>query len=68
MSAMISTANLTKRFVKAPDLAAIIAGKLGAPVSEQVVHAVDGVDLDVKKGEVVGLEASPAAASPPLGA
>lgn len=55
MTQMIETRGLTKRFVKEPDLAAKIAGKLGAPVSEQVVHAVDGVDLQVAKGEVVGL-------------
>ncbi len=55
MTAMIETKELTKRFVKRPDLAGRIAGKLGAPVHEQVVHAVDGVDLQVAKGEVVGL-------------
>ncbi|MFM7421625.1 MAG: ABC transporter ATP-binding protein, partial [Alphaproteobacteria bacterium] len=32
-----------------------IAQRLGAPVREEVVHAVDGVDLTVRKGEVVGL-------------
>ena len=44
-----------KRFVKKPDLAGRIAAKLGAAVSEQTVHAVEGVDLHVDKGEVVGL-------------
>jgi oligopeptide/dipeptide ABC transporter ATP-binding protein len=29
--------------------------RLGAPVKEEVVHAVDGVDLSIAKGEVVGL-------------
>src|SRR3712207_5392088 len=37
------------------DLAAKIAQRLGAPVKEEVVHAVDTVDLSVAKGEVVGL-------------
>ena len=55
MTAMIETRDLVKQFVKKPDLAGRIAGKLGAPVQEQVVHAVDGVDLQVAKGEVVGL-------------
>ncbi|MDA7947454.1 MAG: ATP-binding cassette domain-containing protein [Hyphomicrobiaceae bacterium] len=55
MTPMVETKELTKRFVKRPDLAGRIAGKLGANVHEQVVHAVDGVDLQVAKGEVVGL-------------
>jgi len=55
MTPVIATRDLVKRFVKKPDLAGVIAGKLGAPVNEQVVHAVDGVDLHVIKGEVVGL-------------
>jgi peptide/nickel transport system ATP-binding protein len=52
---LISARGLSKRFVKRPDLAGRIAGHLGADVREEVVHAVDHVDLDVRKGEVVGL-------------
>ncbi len=47
--------NISKRFVKPLDLAAKIANRLGASNREQVVHAVDNVDLTITKGEVVGL-------------
>ncbi len=46
---------VSKRFVKRLDAAARLAAKLGANVREEVVHAVDGVDLAVRQGEVVGL-------------
>ena len=46
---------VSKRFVKDLDLAAKIARKLGAAVNEETVHAVDGVNLSIFKGEVVGL-------------
>jgi peptide/nickel transport system ATP-binding protein len=52
---LISARGLSKRFVKKPDLAGRIAGHLGAEVREETVHAVDHVDLDIRKGEVVGL-------------
>jgi peptide/nickel transport system ATP-binding protein len=53
--ALVSARGLSKRFVKKPDLAGRIAGHLGADVREETVHAVDHVDLDIRKGEVVGL-------------
>ena len=53
--ALVSARGLSKRFVKKPDLAGRIAGHLGAEVREETVHAVDHVDLEIKKGEVVGL-------------
>ncbi len=52
---MISLRGVSKRFVKRLDVAERIAARLGANIHEQVVHAVDGVDLDVAPGEVVGL-------------
>ncbi len=52
---MIEARSVTKRFVKTLDLAAKIAGRLGAGVREEVVHALDGVDLAIARGEVVGL-------------
>jgi peptide/nickel transport system ATP-binding protein len=55
MTALIEARGLTKRFVKRPDLAGRIAGRFGADSSEETVHAVDGVDLAIAKGEVVGL-------------
>ncbi len=55
MTAMIETRGLTKRFVKRLDVAGKIAARLGADLSEQTVHAVEGVDMTVAKSEVVGL-------------
>ena len=46
---------ISKRFVKKLDMAGIIAQKLGVNIREEVVHAVDGVDLTIADGEVVGL-------------
>ncbi|HZQ62885.1 MAG TPA: ABC transporter ATP-binding protein [Casimicrobiaceae bacterium] len=44
-----------RRFEHRLDIVARLAGALGAAVREQVVHAVDHVDLAVQTGEVVGL-------------
>jgi peptide/nickel transport system ATP-binding protein len=46
---------VSKRFVKSLDSAARLANLLGAGIEEEVVHAVDAVDLVVARGEVVGL-------------
>ena len=46
---------VSKRFVKRLDLAEKIAQRLGADVKEEVVRAVDTVDLAIAPGEVVGL-------------
>ena len=51
----IELRDLSKRFVKSLDLAATIAQRLGVDVREEVVHAVDGVNMTVHPGEVVGL-------------
>lgn len=47
--------DITKRFVKTLDLAEKLANFLGANVREEVVQAVDHVNLFVGEGEVVGL-------------
>ena len=52
---LIEARKVSKRFARKPDLAAKIAGLLGAPVKQAVVHALDHVDLSVAPGEVVGL-------------
>jgi peptide/nickel transport system ATP-binding protein len=52
---IIELRDVSKRFVKPLDAAARLANLLGASNREQVVHAVDGVDLAVREGEVVGL-------------
>ncbi|WP_160120074.1 ABC transporter ATP-binding protein [Rhodovarius lipocyclicus] len=46
---------ISRRFEKKLDLAGRVLKKAGFPMREEVVHAVDGVDLSVRKGEVVGL-------------
>ncbi len=52
---LVELAQVSKRFVKSLDVAAKIGNALGADVREEVVHAVDGVDLAIFEGEVVGL-------------
>jgi peptide/nickel transport system ATP-binding protein len=54
-SPMLELRGITRRFEKKLDLAGRIAQRLGARVREEIVHAVDGVDLLIRKGEVVGL-------------
>ena len=52
---MVETRGLGKRFVKKLDFAEKVANRLGASAREEVVHAVDQVDLAVFANEVVGL-------------
>ena len=52
---LIELRGVSKRFVKSLDLAARIGNRLGANVREEIVRAVDNVDLAVLPGEVVGL-------------
>lgn len=52
---LLALQGASKRFVKSLDTAARIANLLGANAKEEVVHAVDTVDLAVRRGEVVGL-------------
>jgi peptide/nickel transport system ATP-binding protein len=52
---MLEVRSVTKRFVKHLDIAAKIVRRLGADIREEVVQAVDSVDLSVNRGEVVGL-------------
>jgi peptide/nickel transport system ATP-binding protein len=52
---IIELKGVSKRFSKKLDFAGKLLAKLGAPVRDETVHAVDGVDLTVNKGEVVGL-------------
>ncbi len=52
---MVELRGVSRRFEKRLDFAGRLAKRLGANVREEVVHAVDRVDLTVRKGEVVGL-------------
>ena len=54
-ASLVELQDVSKRFVKSLDLAARIAKKLGAVIRDEVVLAVDGVNLKITKGEVVGL-------------
>jgi peptide/nickel transport system ATP-binding protein len=55
VSTLLELRRVSKRFVKTLDTAARLANLLGAHAREEIVHAVDQVDLEVKAGEVVGL-------------
>jgi peptide/nickel transport system ATP-binding protein len=52
---LIELRGASKRFTKSLDVAARIGNLLGARVKEEIVHAVDLVDLRIRAGEVVGL-------------
>jgi peptide/nickel transport system ATP-binding protein len=52
---LIELRGASKRFVKGLDVAAKIGNRLGAHVREEIVRAVDDVDIAVFPGEVVGL-------------
>jgi peptide/nickel transport system ATP-binding protein len=52
---ILSLRGVSKRFTKQLDTAAKVANYFGATNKPQTVHAVDGVDLDIMEGEVVGL-------------
>jgi len=52
---LVDLRGVSKRFVKRLDVAARIANLAGANLREEVVHAVDRVDLAIAEGEVVGL-------------
>jgi len=52
---ILSLQGISKRFTKPLDAAAKVANLLGAANREITVHAVDQVDLDIRRGEVVGL-------------
>lgn len=52
---LVDLRGVSKRFVKALDVAARLANLAGAQLREEVVHAVDRVDLSIAEGEVVGL-------------
>lgn len=52
---IIQIQGLHKRFGKRPDLAQRLLGLTGYKVDNPTVHAVNGVDLEIRKGEVLGL-------------
>jgi peptide/nickel transport system ATP-binding protein len=52
---LIELKGVSRRFGKRSDFAARLAQKLGLAKPPATVHAVDNVDLNVRKGEVLGL-------------
>ncbi|HSD43982.1 MAG TPA: oligopeptide/dipeptide ABC transporter ATP-binding protein [Burkholderiales bacterium] len=52
---LLELRGISKCFVKTLDATARIANVFGAGLREEVVQAVDGVDLAIRQGEVVGL-------------
>jgi oligopeptide/dipeptide ABC transporter ATP-binding protein len=52
---LLQLRGIDKRFVQPVDLAGKIANLLGAKNTPAVVHAVAGVDLDIRAGEVIGV-------------
>ena len=52
---LVELIGVSRRFVKTLDTAARIGNLLGAGLREEVVRAVDRVDLQIRAGEVVGL-------------
>jgi peptide/nickel transport system ATP-binding protein len=54
-SLLLELRGAAKRFTKPLDLMDRVSNLLGAGLREQTVHAVEGVDLQVRQGEIVGL-------------
>ncbi|WP_445679913.1 ABC transporter ATP-binding protein [Radicibacter daui] len=52
---LVSAEGVSLRFTRPLDLAEKLARRIGVKVDNPVVHAVDGVDLEIRPGEVVGL-------------
>jgi peptide/nickel transport system ATP-binding protein len=52
---LLELRNVSMRFAATPDLSTRIADALHRKAKPRVVHAVDGVDLTIATGEVVGL-------------
>lgn len=52
---LVDVIGVSRRFTKRLDIVGRMAAKMGARVHDEVVHAVDGVDLTIRRGEVVGL-------------
>jgi len=52
---VIELRNVHKRFEQRPDLAQRLMALTGRPIDRRTVHAVNGVDLSIARGEVVGL-------------
>jgi oligopeptide/dipeptide ABC transporter ATP-binding protein len=52
---LVEGKGVTRHFVKGLDLATRVANLFGSGAKEEVVHAVEDVDIAIRSGEVVGL-------------
>lgn len=52
---VIELKNVHKRFEQRPDVAQRILALAGKPIDRRTVYAVNGVDLTIQRGEVLGL-------------
>jgi len=52
---IIEVQNVSKRFIKEIDIITKLAGKIGFDVKNEIVHAVDSVNLAIVKNEILGL-------------
>ena len=55
MTALLSLENLNQIYISEPDLAERIANLAGAGYKPAIVRAVNGVSLEIRQGEVLGL-------------
>lgn len=55
MSEILAVETLSKTFVKPIDMASRLANLFGGTTRETRVHALDGVTLSIRKGEVLGI-------------
>lgn len=55
MSPIMELTGLTRRFESRPSLGQRLGGLIGRPVENRAVHAVDNVDLTIRRGEALGL-------------
>ncbi|WP_240643626.1 ABC transporter ATP-binding protein [Paracoccus siganidrum] len=55
MTTVLEIDGVSKRFTRDLDIAEKTARMLGAKIEPATVHAVDGVDLSIRRGEVLGL-------------
>ncbi|WP_312797806.1 oligopeptide/dipeptide ABC transporter ATP-binding protein [Tianweitania sp.] len=55
MQSMVELKGVTKRFTKPISIGGRVARAVGGKTTEEIVHAVSDIDLEIKPGEVVGL-------------
>jgi peptide/nickel transport system ATP-binding protein len=55
MTPFVTASQVSKRFGSRPPLSARIAARFGGRIDQSVVHALDGVDLTIHRGQALGL-------------